>query len=42
MTPFALYWKLAQPAAIARMRPLLRELVAATPLAIFINALRGR
>jgi hypothetical protein len=42
MTPFALYWKMARPAAIARMRLLLRELVAATPLSIFISALRGR
>ena len=42
MTPFALYFRMAHPAAIARVRLLLRELGAATPLSIFINALRGR
>ena len=42
MTPFALYFKMAQPAAIARVRLLLRELIAATPVSIFISALRGR
>ena len=42
MTAFALYSKIAQPAAIARVRLLLSELLAATPLYIVINALRAR
>lgn len=42
MTAFALYLNIAQPAAIARVRLALRELMAATPLSIFISALRAR
>jgi hypothetical protein len=42
MTAFALYLKIAQPAVIARASLLLRELMAATPLSIFISALRAR
>lgn len=42
MTAFALYSKIAQPLASARARLLLRELMAATPLSIFIGALRAR
>jgi hypothetical protein len=42
MTAFALYWKIAQPAASARVRLVLRELMVATPLHIFISALRAR
>jgi fumarate hydratase class II len=42
MTAFALYLKIAQPTVSARVRLLLRELIAATPLHIFISALRAR
>jgi hypothetical protein len=42
MTAFALYLKMTQPAASARVRLALRELIAATPLSIFISALRTR
>jgi len=42
MTAFALYSKIAQPATSARVRLLLRELMAATPLYILISALRAR
>ena len=42
MTAFALYLKIAEPLGSARVRLLLRELMAATPLYIFINALRAR
>ncbi len=42
MTAFALYLKIAQPAVRARARLVLRELLAATPLHIFISALRPR
>ena len=40
MTAFALYLKITQPAVSVRVRPVLRELIAATPLSIFISALR--
>lgn len=42
MTAFALYLKISQPATSARVRLALRELMAATPLSIFISALRAR
>jgi hypothetical protein len=42
MTAFALYLKIAQPTVSARVRLALRELIAATPLHIFIGALRAR
>ncbi|SFU55396.1 hypothetical protein SAMN05216350_102544 [Polaromonas sp. YR568] len=42
MTAFALYSKIAQPLLSAHTRLLLRELIAATPLSIFISAARGR
>jgi hypothetical protein len=38
----ATYSKTVQPASGSRARELLREWVAATPLYIFISALRGR
>jgi hypothetical protein len=42
MITFALYSKIVQRASGARVRKLLRELIAATPLYIFICALRSR
>ncbi len=42
MTAFALYSKIARPATDARARRLLRELMAATPLSVFVSALRAR
>jgi hypothetical protein len=42
MTAFALYLKIAQPAASAHVRLVLRELIAATPVSIFSSALRTR
>ena len=42
MITFAVYSKIVQPAFGARVRNLLRELIAATPLYIFISALRSR
>lgn len=42
MIAFALYSKIVQPASGAHVRELLRELIAATPLYIFICALRSR
>ena len=42
MTAFALYSKIVQPLTGARARRLLRELMAATPLSIFIGAVQAR
>lgn len=42
MIAFALYSKIVQPAFGARVRDVLRELIAATPLYTFISALRSR